>query len=84
MPRVMQADGFVFYMYFKDHGVPHVHAGRAGTWCVIAVGTGDVPPRIVEEGDMKPIDARRAVWIVNSSQELLLARWRKYSGKSDA
>jgi hypothetical protein len=76
--------GFVFYMYFKDHGVPHVHAGRAGTWCVIAVGTHDAPPRIMEEGDMKPIDARRAVWIVNSSQELLLARWRKYSGKSDA
>lgn len=83
MPQVMQADGFVFYMYFGDHGVPHVHAGRAGAWCVIGLGTPDDPPCILEAGEMKPIDARRAVWIVNSSQELLLARWRKYSGKSD-
>ena len=37
MPQVMQADGFVFYMYFADHGVPHVHAGRGGAWCVIAI-----------------------------------------------
>jgi hypothetical protein len=84
MPCVMRMDGFVFYMYFRDHGVPHVHAGRAGVWCVIGLGTPDKPPYILEEGDMKPIDARRAVWIVNSSQELLLANWRKHSGKSDA
>jgi hypothetical protein len=84
MPQVMQADGFVFYMYFGDHGVPHVHAGRAGVWCVIGLGTPGGPPCILAAGDMKPIDARRALWIVNSSQELLLARWRQYSGKSDA
>lgn len=84
MPQVMRVDGFVFYMYFRDHGVPHVHAGLAGARCVIGLGTPDEPPCILEAGDMKPIDARRAVWIVNSSQELLLAKWRKYSGKSDA
>lgn len=84
MPCVMKMDGFVFYMYFSDDGVPHVHAWKGGAWCVIGLGTRDEPPSILEEGDMKPIDARRAVWIVNSSQELLLARWRKHSAKSDA
>jgi hypothetical protein len=83
MPCVMRVDGFVFYMYFRDHGVPHVHAGLAGAWCVIGIGTPDEPPCILAEGDMRPIDARKAVWIVNSSQELLLAQWRKHSGKSD-
>lgn len=84
MPRVMQVDGFVFYMYPGDHGVPHVHAGRSGAWCVIGLGTLDAPPWILMQGDMKPIDARRAVWIVNSAQEMLLARWRKYDAGNDA
>ena len=84
MPQVMRFDGFVFYMYRDDHGVPHVHACRSGAWCVIALGTSDEPPWILGQGEMKPIDARRALWIVNSSQELLLAKWRKYNGKPDA
>lgn len=79
----MQADGFVFYMYFRDHGVPHVHARCAGAWCVIGLGGPDESPHILAPGDMKPIDARRAVWLANGSRELLLAKWRKYSGKSD-
>jgi hypothetical protein len=84
MPRVMEIDGFVFYMYFQDHGVPHVHACRGGAWCVIRLGTADRAPRILEDGDMRPIDARRAVWLVNGSRELLLAKWRKYSARNDA
>ena len=84
MPQVMRMDGFVFYMYPSDHGVPHVHAGRSGVWCVIGLGTSDEPPWILRQGEMKPIDARRALWVVNSSQELLLAAWRKLDAKSDA
>lgn len=77
-------DGFVFYMYPGDHGVAHVHVRRAGTWCVIGLGTADEPPWILTQGEMKPIDARRAVWIVNSAQELLLAKWRTYDARNDA
>lgn len=84
MPRVMEVDGFVFYMYPGDHGVAHVHARRAGTWCVIGLGTPDEPPAILAHGEMKPIDARRALWIVNGAQELLLAKWRKFNARSDA
>jgi hypothetical protein len=84
MPRVMEVDGFLFYMYPGDHGVPHVHAGRSGAWCVIGLGTLDEPPSLLGQGKMKSIDARRALWIVNSSQELLLAAWRKLNAKSDA
>jgi hypothetical protein len=83
MPQVMRVDGFVFYMYFREHGVPHVHAYRAGAKCVIALGTTDEPPWILEPGEMKPIDARRAVWMVNSAQELLLAKWREVHGGND-
>lgn len=80
----MEVDGFVFYMYFQDHGVPHVHACRGGAWCLIGLGTADESPYILEQGDMKPVDARRAVWIANSAREMLLARWRKYGARSDA
>lgn len=80
----MEVDGFVFYMYPDDHGIAHIHARRAGTWCVIGLGTADEPPYILQQGDMKPIDARRAVWIANSAQEMLLARWRKYNAWNDA
>lgn len=84
MPRVMEVDGFVFYMYLGDHGVAHVHARRAGAWCVIGLGTPDEAPAILAQGEMKPIDARRALWIVNSTQELLLAKWRNLNARSDA
>jgi hypothetical protein len=84
MPQVMRVDGFVFYMYHDDHGVAHVHACRSGAWCVIALGTSDEPPTLLGQGEMKSIDARRALWIVNRSRELLLAAWRKLNAKSDA
>ncbi|HYR08248.1 MAG TPA: DUF4160 domain-containing protein [Longimicrobium sp.] len=77
MPQVMKVDGFTFHMYPNDHPPPHVHVCQAGTWCVVLLGSADDPASLRENVDMKPIDARRAVWLVASARELLLARWRK-------
>jgi hypothetical protein len=77
MPQVMKVDGFTFHMYPNDHPPPHVHVCRTGTWCVVLLGSADDPASLRENVDMKPIDARRAVWLVASSRELLLARWRR-------
>lgn len=77
MPQVMKVDGFTFHMYPNDHPPPHVHVCRSGTWCVVLLGNGEEPVSLRENVDMKPIDARRAVWLVAAAWELLLARWRK-------
>jgi hypothetical protein len=77
MPQVMKVDGFTFHMYPNDHPPPHVHVCRTGTWCVVLLGSADDPASLRENVDMKPIDARRAVWLVASARELLLARWRR-------
>lgn len=84
MPCVMRVDGFVFYMYQNDHKLPHVHACKAGAWCTIRLGNGEEPPSLLEQGKMRPIDARRAVWIATGTSELLLANWRKLHAKPDA
>ena len=77
MPHVMRVDGFTFHMYPNDHPPPHVHVCRSGTWCVVLLGGPEEPASVRDMGDMKPVDARRAVWMVTSASELLLARWRK-------
>lgn len=83
MPQVMRVDGFIFYMYKKDHPPPHVHAVRAGAECLILLGSKDEPATLLKQGEMRSIDARRAVWIATGAWELLLMRWRMLHAKPD-
>ena len=83
MPQVMKVDGFTFHMYPNDHPPPHVHVCRTGTWCVVLLGSADEPASLRENVDMKPIDTRRAVWMVAGAWELLLVRWRKLHAEPD-
>jgi hypothetical protein len=84
MPRVMEMDGFTFHMYPNDHPPPHVHVRRSGEECVVLLGDPEGAGSVRDYGDMRPVDARRAVWMVNCAWELLLARWRKLHGKPDS
>jgi hypothetical protein len=77
MPQVLRAEGFAFYMYYNDHGAPHVHVRRAGEVCKIAVGSANEPPHLMDPGSMRRTDAGRALWMVNGCQEVLLAHWRR-------
>jgi hypothetical protein len=79
MNEVMQFDEYSFWIRENDEIPPRVHVHRAGTWCTIVIGYEDQPPSVGEEGDMRPTDAGRAVWIVYHCQELLLAHWRRYN-----
>jgi hypothetical protein len=84
MPQVMRVDGYTFHIYLNDHPPPHVHVFRSGTRCVILIGDADSAPSLRDSGDMKPIDARRAIWMVADTWELLLIRWRKLHAGPDA
>jgi Domain of unknown function (DUF4160) len=77
MPRVMQADGYSFTIYYNDHPPPHVHVVLAGTRCKIAIGHPGTPPYLLDAQDMRRTAAGRALWMVNACQEVLLAHWRR-------
>lgn len=80
MPRVLEADGYVFYIYTHDHPPPHVHARGSGATCKISIGDRDAAPCLLTRGTMRRTDAGRALWIVKDCQEILLAHWRKHHG----
>lgn len=76
----MQADGYTLHMYPNDHPPPHVHVRRSGKWCVVLLGDQEGTASVRDEGDMRSVDARRAVWMVNRAWELLMTRWRQLHG----
>lgn len=80
MPRVLQADGYVFYVYTHDHPPPHVHVRCSGLACKIAIGDAETAPELLTQGTMRRTDAGRALWIVKDCQELFLAHWRRHHG----
>lgn len=81
MPEVMRVGDLSFHIYHWDEPPPHVHVERSGTWCIIAIGDADNPPRLITGGDMARTDFGRAGWIVNQCWEMLLAHWRRVHAK---
>ncbi|HEX6041643.1 hypothetical protein [Longimicrobium sp.] len=83
MNKVMEFDGYTFWIAEDDVLPPRVRVHYAGTWCWIVIGYEDhQPPYVMEWEDMRWTDAGRAVWIVNGCQELLLAHWRRYNAQA--
>ena len=83
MNKVMEFDGYTFWIAQDDVLPPRVRVQHAGAWCWIDIGYEDhQAPSMSDEGDMRPTDAGRAVWIVNGCQELLLAHWRRYNAQA--
>jgi Domain of unknown function (DUF4160) len=62
--------GISFYMYFRDHAPPHVHAEYQGEEAEIAIATGEFL-----EGSLPPGAARRAKAWVRENEAMLVAKW---------
>jgi hypothetical protein len=77
MPEVMRVDGYRFWIHPWTEDRPRVLVEREMRWCVIAIGGEGRAAYVDRPGDMRETDAGRAVWIVNHSQELLLAHWSR-------
>lgn len=80
MPTVLVRDGFHVRIYFppREHTPPHVHVVRAGAEIVIALGSGNNAPTILEVYRMRVRDVVRAYRIVEMNQEQLLEDWRRF------
>ncbi len=80
MPTIHREAGFRIEIYPKDHGIPHVHAWKAGGKVKIAIGDEDTPAFVLEAERMRTKDIVRAVRIVDAHWEGFLAEWRRIHG----
>ena len=82
MPTVLVRDGFRVRIYLppREHAPPHVHVIRAGAEIVIALGSADSPPEVLEVHHMRTSDVVRAYRIVEAHQPMLLQSWSHYHG----
>jgi hypothetical protein len=80
MPQVLRMNGYSVFIYVHDHYPPHVHVRRGGGWCTIAIGGDGEPPSLLDLGSLRRTEAGQALWLVNASQEMLLAHWRRIHG----
>ena len=74
MPAVTEFDGFRIYMYFADHGQPHLHiVGREFDAKItiedLSVLAGEVPRK-----------ARKALDWAEENRAHLMDLWNEYSG----
>lgn len=64
--------GISFYMYFRDHAPPHVHAEYQADEAEIDIATAEFL-----EGNLPPAAARRAKSWVRDHHEMLIATWNQ-------
>ena len=72
MPTIAMFDGIVIYMYWADHGVPHLHAIRGDEEAVFAILTGEILEGRVSRRTRRVV----ADWI-ESRRPALLENWRR-------
>lgn len=78
MPTVHREEGIAFRIYPNDHGPPHVHAIKAGTFAKIEIGEEGASPRVLGVGrKLKDADLLTAVRIVERKVELVLGGMEK-------
>jgi hypothetical protein len=79
MPRVLEAEGFVIYIYLNDHLPAHVHAFRGsfgGDEIVI-----NLLDLSIRENYMKASDARKALRLVEDYRDFLQDEWDRINGE---
>jgi hypothetical protein len=79
MPTILVQNGFEVRIRTRDHPPPHVNIHKADEQIKINIGNEVEPPEIVIR-KMNRADARRAVEIVETNQNLLLGKWREIYG----
>ena len=75
MPKISEFYGILIYMYYDDHGIPHIHARCGGEDASFAIETGEM----IKKGEI-PYKKRRMVqkWIKMHKSELM-SNWEKVS-----
>ncbi|HSU17816.1 DUF4160 domain-containing protein [Longimicrobium sp.] len=77
MPVILRVDGFSFGFYAAEHDPPHVHVAYSGAYVIVNIGSGNVRKNC----GMKRPDMLRAVRLVQTHQDQLLASWVAFDQK---
>jgi Domain of unknown function (DUF4160) len=72
MPRIGEAFGLVFCVYFFDHNPPHVHAIYGDDEAQLAIATGELLA-----GALPGIKLRQAREWLAENRALALAAWQR-------
>ncbi|MGV8935985.1 MAG: DUF4160 domain-containing protein [Allorhizobium sp.] len=64
-----------FVIYLDDHEPAHVHVIGDGEARIDIVNL-----KVMTQGEMSDRDVRRAVAVIEESQQLLMDTWRQYHG----
>lgn len=72
MPTLFTFDRYKIRIYFREHGIPHVHLISADCAAVIAIDDGDLI-----EGDAPPDALETARTWIATNRDMLLAMWRQ-------
>ncbi len=79
MAELARFYGIVVAIYFREHGVPHVHLIKGGKKVVVAISSGRA---LAGRHPLAPADMRRAIeWVRDHRAELLRAWHRASAGE---
>lgn len=79
MITVLREGGFRFVIFTDDHEPAHVHVFGDGEAKMQLIGDGGAP-ELLSTFRMKAGDVRKAMAIVMSNRDALLARWEQIHG----
>jgi hypothetical protein len=80
MPKVLERDGFQFYIYYNDHIPSHVHVKKAGGEVILQLGDAETKPSIREVRGMSFTEVKRALAIAAREQQHLRKSWTRIHG----
>lgn len=75
MPTVLTLDSIKFYIYFDDHGLPHVHAIKGDNEAKIEIESGEC---VAVSGFSKK-DVKKLEKFVKKNKEEFLEKWEEYN-----
>jgi hypothetical protein len=75
MPIVLILNSIKFYIYFEDHGLPHVHAIKDKNQAKITIYN----PKCIAVRGFSKKDIKMLVEFVKENQEMFLEKWEEFN-----
>jgi hypothetical protein len=81
MPKIFQANGFSVHIRTRDHHPSHVHVFKGGGQAKIVLGSEGNLPSLDRAWGMSDRELVKAMNLVLTHQDRLLAEWRRIYGE---
>ena len=77
MPKILEVNGYKFYLYTDDHLPIHVHVWKGGSEAKVVL----VPETMIKDNyGFKSKELRQIVGVIEEHHEFILEKWHEIHG----